>query len=61
MPEPALTTETLRALARAQGLALSEADLEGLLPLVQALRAMLDEMAALPLEDVEPTTLYDMG
>jgi Asp-tRNA(Asn)/Glu-tRNA(Gln) amidotransferase C subunit len=57
---PSLTKETLRVLAQAQGFALSDADLDGLLPLVQAVRAMMDELAAVPLEDVEPTSLYHM-
>jgi len=55
-----LTKDALRALAQAQGLALSDADLDGLLPLVQAMRATMDELAAVPLEDVEPTSLYHM-
>lgn len=58
-PSP-ITKDALRALAQAQGLALSEADLDGLLPLVQATRALLDELAAAPLDDVEPTALYHM-
>lgn len=58
-PSP-ITKDALRALAQAQGLTLSEADLDGLLPLVQATRALLDEMAAAPLDDVEPTALYHM-
>ncbi len=57
---PSLTKETLRVLAQVQGFALSDADLDGLLPLVQAVRAMMDELAAVPLEDVEPTSLYHM-
>jgi len=57
---PPITRDTLAALARAQGLTLSEADLDGLLPLVQATRALLDELAAAPLGDVEPTALYHM-
>ncbi len=57
---PGLTKETLRVLAQAQGFALSDADLDGLLPLVQALRAMMDELASVPLEEVEPTVLYHM-
>jgi Asp-tRNA(Asn)/Glu-tRNA(Gln) amidotransferase C subunit len=60
MADVPLTKDALRALAQAQGLALSDADLDGLLPLVQALRAMMDELAAVPLEDVEPTSLYHM-
>jgi Asp-tRNA(Asn)/Glu-tRNA(Gln) amidotransferase C subunit len=54
----ALDRDALRSLARAQGLTLSEAELEGLLPLVQATRALLDELATAPLDDVEPTALY---
>jgi Asp-tRNA(Asn)/Glu-tRNA(Gln) amidotransferase C subunit len=57
---PPLTKETLRVLAQAQGFTLSDADLDGLLPLVQAVRAMMDELAAVPLEDVEPTSLYHL-
>ncbi|MGH7383652.1 MAG: hypothetical protein ACREKG_00635 [Candidatus Rokuibacteriota bacterium] len=55
-----LTRDTLRALAQAQGLSLSEADLEALLPLVRSARALLDELVAAPLDDVEPTSLYRM-
>ena len=55
-----LTKEMLRILAQAQGLAVSDADLDGLLPLVRAMRAMMDELAAVPLEDVEPTSQYHM-
>ena len=52
--------DTLRVLAQAQGLALSEADLDGLLPLVRAGRALIDELATAPLDDIEPTVLYHM-
>jgi hypothetical protein len=55
-----LTRDTLRVLARAQGLALSDADLDAVLPLVQATRVLLDELASAPLQDVEPTSLYHM-
>ncbi|MGH7367935.1 MAG: hypothetical protein ACREKQ_00865 [Candidatus Rokuibacteriota bacterium] len=55
-----LTKDTLRALAQAQGLSLSEGDLDALLPMVQSARALLDELAAAPLDDVEPTSLYHM-
>lgn len=65
MPSPetpsALTRDALRILARAQGLELSEADLDVVLPLVQATRALLDELVGAPLADVEPTSLYQMG
>jgi hypothetical protein len=53
-----LDKDTLRALGRAQGLDLAEADLDALLPLVQATRALIDELATAPLDDVEPTALY---
>ena len=59
-PGPPLTRDTLRIAAQAQGLALSEADLDAVLPLVQATRVLLDELASAPLEDVEPTSLYLM-
>ena len=55
-----LTRDTLRSVAQAQGLALSDADLDTVLPLVQATRALLDELAGAPLDDVEPTSLYQM-
>ena len=58
-PAP-LTKDALCALAQAQGLTLSDADLEGLLPLVQATRAMLDELNAAPLAEVEPTSQFRM-
>jgi hypothetical protein len=65
MPSPeapsALTRDALRILARAQGLTLSEADLDTVLPMVQATRALLDELAGAPLADVEPTAPYLMG
>jgi hypothetical protein len=57
---PAPSRETLRSLAETQGLALGEVDLDGLLPLVRATRALLDELTAAPLEDAEPTVLYRM-
>jgi hypothetical protein len=60
VPAPAITKDTLRALAQAQGLVLSEADLDGLLPLVQATRALLDDLAAVPLEGIEPGAPYQM-
>jgi hypothetical protein len=53
-----LDKDTLRALGRAQGLDLAEADLDALLPLVQATRTLIDELATAPLDDVEPTALY---
>jgi hypothetical protein len=59
-PGPPLTRDALRILAQAQGLALSEADLDAVLPLIQATRTLLDELASAPLADVEPTSLYRM-
>jgi Asp-tRNA(Asn)/Glu-tRNA(Gln) amidotransferase C subunit len=53
-----LTIDALRALARAEGLELSEAELAGLLPSVQAGRQMLSALDAVPLGDVEPTVQY---
>jgi hypothetical protein len=55
-----LTLDTLRALARAQGLALSDEELARLLPLVQAGRAMIDALAGVSLDDVEPSSQYRM-
>jgi hypothetical protein len=55
-----LTLDTLRALATAQGLALTDEELATLLPLVQAGRALIDALAGLPLDDVEPSCQYRM-
>ncbi len=59
-PASQLTRDSLRALAQAQGLTLRDAELDTLLPLVQATRAMIDEMAAAPLDAIEPAVLYRM-
>jgi hypothetical protein len=59
-PPPPITRDALRALALAQGLTLRDAELDALLPLVQATRALIDEMATAPLDDVEPTAQYRM-
>ena len=53
-----LTIETLRALARAQGLEVADEDLTAVLPLVRAGRAMTESLAAIPLGDTEPTSQY---
>ena len=53
-----LTTEALRTLATAQGLELTDEELAGLLPLVQAGRAMMESLAGIPLADVEPSSQY---
>jgi len=55
-----LTTDTLRTLAKTQGLELTDAELAGLLPLVQAGRALMESLAGIPLADVEPSSQYRM-
>jgi hypothetical protein len=54
----ALTLDTLRALARAQGLDLSDEDLGRLLPLVQAGRSLLAAIPPEALADLEPALQY---
>lgn len=53
-----LTLDALRVMALVQGLALSDAELSRLLPLVQAGRAALDALDGLALDDVEPSSQY---
>jgi hypothetical protein len=53
-----LTIETLRTMARVQGLEPSDEDLAAVLPLVLAGHRLMDSLAALPLDDVEPTSQY---
>ncbi len=53
-----LTIDTLRTLAKAQGLDLTDRELAGLLPLVQAGRSMMDSLRDVPLGDVEPASQY---
>jgi hypothetical protein len=53
-----LALDTLRAMARAQGLALSDADFERLLPLVQAGRTAMSALDGLALGEVEPSSQY---
>ena len=55
-----LGLDTLRTLAKAQGLELTDEELARLLPLVQAGRAVLDALAGVPLDDVEPASQYRM-
>lgn len=52
-----LTVDSLRTLAQAQGLELTDAELAGLLPLVEAGRAGLATIRDLPLE-TEPASQY---
>jgi hypothetical protein len=58
-PEP-LTLESLRTLARARGLELSDAELSGLLPLVEAGRGMLATLDGALTRDTEPASYYRM-
>lgn len=53
-----LTVDMLRTLAKAQGLELSDDELRGLLPLVQAGRSMVESLRDAPLTDVEPSSQY---
>jgi hypothetical protein len=53
-----LTIETLRVLARARGLELTDAELAGLLPLVEAGRAMVATLDGALTRDAEPTSVY---
>ncbi len=53
-----LTIDTLRTLARERGLDLTDNELEGLLPLVQAGRAMVASLP--PPGDAEPACQYRM-
>jgi hypothetical protein len=53
-----LTVETLRVLARARGLELTDAELAGLLPLVEAGRAMVATLDGALTRDAEPTSVY---
>jgi len=56
--EPPLTIDTLRTLATLQGLELTDEELAGLLPVVQAGRSMAESLrGALP-GDVEPAFQY---
>src|SRR5262245_14233351 len=56
-PEP-LTLDTLRALARARGLDLSDAELAGLLPLVESGRAMIATLDSALTRETEPTSHF---
>ena len=56
-----LTLDDLRALARAQRLDLSDEDLAGLLPLVQAGRELMAGLDAAVGADVEPASQYHLA
>lgn len=53
-----LTLESLRTLARDRGLDLTEAELSGLLPLVESGRTMLATLDAALARDTEPSSHY---
>jgi hypothetical protein len=53
-----LTTDAVRTMARAQGLELSDEDLAAVLPLVQVGRRLMESLAAVPLDDVEPSSQF---
>jgi hypothetical protein len=55
-----LTREMLGAVARERGLDLTAAELDGLLPLVQAGRALMAAAEGLDLLAVEPASQYRM-
>jgi hypothetical protein len=53
-----MAIDTLRALATAQGLELSDEELGRLLPLVQAGQALMQSLRDAPLGDLEPSCQY---
>ncbi len=53
-----LTIDALQMLANVQGLALTDEELAGLLPLVQAGQSLMESLRELPLTDVEPSSQY---
>ena len=53
-----LTVDTLRTLAQERGLALTDAELDGLLPLVEAGRGMIAALDALLARDDEPASHF---
>jgi len=53
-----LTLDELRALARVQGLDLTEPELARLLPLVQAARSMMETLRDVLPRDAEPGSQY---
>lgn len=59
MSQP-IDLDTLRRSARLAGFDWSDAELEAIRPLVEASRRLLEGLDSLPLQDVEPTTLYRM-
>jgi hypothetical protein len=55
---PPLDADTLRALTRAAGLALSADELAALLPPAAALHAAIDRLDAMELADTEPPHIF---
>ncbi len=53
-----VTIDAVRTMARAQGLELSDEDLAAVLPLVQVGRRLMESLAAVPLDDVEPSSQF---
>jgi hypothetical protein len=53
-----LTIDAVRTMAQAQGLELSDEDLAAVLPLVQVGRRLMESLAAVPLDDVEPSSQF---
>jgi hypothetical protein len=53
-----LTLDTMRALARLQGFAWSDAELEAIRPVVEAGRRLLAKLETPSLAAVDPTTQY---
>ena len=53
-----ITLDMLRTLAQSLGLALSDEELDGLLPLVQTGRAMMAALPSEALRDIEPACQY---
>ena len=53
-----LTLDTLRTLAQSLGLALSDEELDGLLPLVQTGRAIAAALPSEALRDIDPACQY---
>jgi hypothetical protein len=54
----ALTIDVLRRMAETRGLDLTDAELEGLLPLVQAARALIDAIEIPAGSETEPASQY---
>ena len=53
-----LTLDTLRTLANAREMDLTEDELRGLLPLVQGVRALMKSLRDVPLDEIEPSSQY---